>query len=460
MKVVILAGGSGTRLFPLSRSCYPKQFLKIAGQKSLLAQTMDRFLDIAEPKDIIIVTNKDYQFYVQDILQEENAEAANIILEPIGRNTVPAIALVCQYCHDKLKTGADEIIFVVPSDHIIRPQTTFLQLLIKAKKLAQSGKIVTLGVVPDRPETGYGYIKAGKSLTNGGYEVEAFKEKPDLASACAYCRDGNYYWNAGIFVFSLGRMMAELVSCEPAIVNLISQSYEQTLADFPKMPDISIDYAVAEKSKQMAVLPMNLYWNDIGSWDAFSETMTADVAGNVVDGHTELLNCRNTMVLSQKRLLIGIGLQNLNIVETPDVVLVAQKGKSQQIKEVLTKLKSRKSRKVLENQTMYRPWGCYTVLSEGTGFKVKKIVVKPGGRLSLQRHLRRSEHWTVVSGTAAVTNNGTKTVCNVNESTYIPIGCKHRLENLTDQNLVIIEVQVGKNLSEDDIERFDDIYGR
>lgn len=460
MKVIILAGGSGTRLFPLSRKCFPKQFLKIAGKKSLLAQTIDRFLTKVKPADIIIVTNADYKFIVEEILREERAEDASIILEPIGRNTAPAIALACQYCKDKLGATDDEVIFVAPSDHIVRPDSQFIKLAAKAENMAKKGNIVTLGVVPDKPETGYGYIRAGEAIPEGGFRVDSFKEKPRKEVAEAYLRAGNYYWNAGMFVFGIGTMLAELTKYAADVVKIASKGYDTALAEFANMPNISIDYAVAENSDKMAILPFDIYWNDIGSWDALAETMESDVSDNTADGDVELLDCNNTMALSNSRMVVGIGLDGMTIVETPDVVLVTKKGDSQKVKKVFEKLQLAERKETMENVTMFRPWGSYTILTEGDSFKVKRLVVNPGGKLSLQLHHKRSEHWTVVSGEACITIDDKAVIYKSNESAYIPIGSKHRLENDGKDPVVLIEVQVGKYLGEDDIERFDDIYGR
>lgn len=460
MKVVILAGGSGTRLFPMSRKCFPKQFLPIAGKKSLLAQTIERFLGKVEAKDIVIVSNADYQFYIKDILKELNAEEVSIILEPVGRNTAPAIGLACQFCKEALGAKDDEVIFVAPSDHVVEPKEQFIKLVNTAEKIAQDGKIVTLGVVPDKPETGYGYINAGEKYANGAYKVAAFKEKPSKSIAESYLKAGNYYWNAGMFVFSIKTMLEELSIFEKDIVNILAKGYKVALDKFSNMPNISIDYAVAEKSDKMAILPFNIYWNDIGSWDALCETLESDVSDNSVDGDVELLDCNNTMALSNSRMVVGIGLNDLSIIETPDVVLVSKKGDSQKVKKVFEKLQIAERKETMENVTMFRPWGSYTILTEGVGLKVKRIVVKPGGKLSLQLHHKRSEHWTVVSGEAKVTIGDNTVLCKANESVYIPIEDKHRLENTTNEDVVIIEVQVGKYLGEDDIERFDDVYGR
>lgn len=459
MKVVILAGGGGSRLFPLSRSCYPKQFLHIAGEKSLLVQTVERFLGIAKPEDIIIVTNKDYIYHVQAELKEAKAEAAQIITEPVGRNTAPAIALAMAYIKS---CGADknETVFISPADHLIKPAEVFQQIVLNAQSLTADDKIVTFGIVPDKPKTGYGYIKAGKNISAGAFIAEAFKEKPDKKTAEEYVKAGTYYWNSGMFMFSIETMENELSRYAPQIYAAYNQGYEALQKEFTEMPDISIDYAVAEKSAKMAVVPLNgVYWNDIGSWDAIAETFS-DSTGNMYSGDIVAENCTNTMILGQERLIAGLDLQNLMVVDTPDVLLVAQKGKSQDVKQLVNKLKKEKRKEVDENRTMYRPWGSYTILAEGDGYKVKRITINPGAKLSLQLHYHRSEHWTVISGTGKLTLDDKEVFFRENESTYIPIGVRHRLENPGKLPLSIIEVQNGKYLGEDDIVRFDDVYGR
>lgn len=460
MKIVILAGGGGSRLFPLSRSCYPKQFLHIAGEKSLLVQTVERFLGLAAPEDIIIVTNKDYIYHVQAELKDVGAETAHIITEPVGRNTAPAISLAMAYIKENMATTADETIFISPADHLIKPIDEFRKVITKAELLAKKGKIVTFGIVPDKPETGYGYINVADEIDNYAYMVEAFKEKPDEKMAASYIKAGCYYWNSGMFMFSLEAMEQELKASAYDIYGIYQNGYDQMLNDFSNMPDISIDYAVAEKSAQMVLVPLTgIYWNDIGSWDAIAETFS-DSGGNLYSGDVIAENCNNTMILGQKRLIAGLDLQDLMIVDTPDVLLVAKKGKSQDVKQLVNKLKKEKRKEVDENRTMYRPWGSYTILAEGEGYKVKKITINPGAKLSLQMHYHRSEHWTVISGTGKLTLDDKEVFFRENESTYIPIGVRHRLENPGKLPLSIIEVQNGKYLGEDDIVRFDDIYGR
>lgn len=459
MKIVILAGGSGTRLFPLSRTCYPKQFLHIAGKQSLLQQTVERFKGLVTPQDMIILTNADYLFTVKEELKAIQTEEAHIVCEPVGRNTASAIALAMAYSLDEMGCSSDEILFVTPADHLIQPKESFQQLISSGIDLVKKHFILTLGIVPTKPETGYGYIHKGTAVENG-FRVESFKEKPDKATAETYLQDGSYYWNGGMFMFRIDTMQEELVNYNNEISQLASRGYKALVEHFASLPDISIDYAVAEKSERMAVLPMeDIYWNDIGSFDSISEVL-ADEKGDVLSGDIKATDCHNTMILGGERLICGIGLTDLMVVDTPDVLLVAKKGKSQEVKQIVNQLKEEKRKELTENVTMYRPWGSYTVLAEGDGYKVKRIVVNPGQTLSLQMHYHRSEHWTVISGTGKCTLADKTVIFRENESTYIPIGVKHRLENSGKLPLVIIEVQNGKYLGEDDIVRFDDVYGR
>lgn len=453
MKVIILAGGGGTRLFPLSRDCYPKQFLHVIGDKSLLAQTIERFLGLVEARDIIIVTNERYIFHVQAELKTINAQKAHIITEPMGKNTAPAIALAQSYCQDVLQCDDDEILFVSPSDHLIKPIDAFQDLIKNAQDVAKDN-IITLGIKPTKPEIGYGYIEAEKN-NNLAKKVISFKEKPDLATAQEYISSGNYYWNGGMFMFSIATMQAELTKYMPAIIDITKNGYQYTVDNFTNMPDISIDYAVAEKSQKMMMIPMeNIYWNDIGSFDAIAEVLS-DKDKNVFKGDILAENCTDTMIIGDNRLIAGIDLENLMIIDTPDALLVAKKGESQKVKNIVNKLKRNKRKEAKENVTMYRSWGKYTLLTESEGYRVRKIEMDPGASLTMQMHYHRSEHWTVISGTGKTIINDRESIFTENQSTYIPMGVKHKLSNPGKIPLIIIEVQSGKYINEDDIVVFE-----
>lgn len=454
MKVIILAGGGGTRLFPLSRDCYPKQFLHVIGDKSLLAQTIERFLGLVEAKDIIIVTNERYIFHVQSEIKSINAQEAHIITEPMGKNTAPAIALAQSYCQDVLQCDDNEILFVSPSDHLIKPIDAFQDLLRNAQDVAKDN-IVTLGIKPTKPEIGYGYIEAEKN-NNLAKKVISFKEKPDLATAKEYIASGNYYWNGGMFMFSIATMQAELTKYMPAIIDTTQSGYQYAVDNFINMPDISIDYAVAEKSQKMMMIPMeNIYWNDIGSFDAIAEVLS-DKDKNVFKGDILAENCTDTMIIGDNRLISGIDLENLMIIDTPDALLVAKKGESQKVKNIVNKLKQSKRKEAKENVTMYRSWGKYTLLTESEGYRVRKIEMDPGASLTMQMHYHRSEHWTVISGTGKTIINDRESIFTENQSTYISMGVKHKLSNPGKIPLIIIEVQSGKYINEDDIVIFED----
>ncbi|WP_289129745.1 mannose-1-phosphate guanylyltransferase/mannose-6-phosphate isomerase [uncultured Megamonas sp.] len=454
MKIIILAGGGGTRLFPLSRDCYPKQFLHVIGDKSLLAQTIERFLGLVEAEDIIIVTNERYIFHVQAELKTINAQKAHIITEPMGKNTAPAIALAQSYCQDVLQCDDDEILFVSPSDHLIKPIDAFQDLIKNAQDVAKDN-IVTLGIKPTKPEIGYGYIEAEKNNTLAK-KVISFKEKPDLATAREYIASGNYYWNGGMFMFSIATMQSELTKYMPAIIDITQNGYQYTVDNFINMPDISIDYAVAEKSQKMMMIPMeNIYWNDIGSFDAIAEVLS-DKDKNVFKGDILTENCTDTMIIGDNRLIAGIDLENLMIIDTPDALLVAKKGESQKVKNIVNKLKLNKRKEAKENVTMYRSWGKYTLLTESEGYRVRKIEMDPGASLTMQMHYHRSEHWTVISGTGKTIINDRESIFTENQSTYIPMGVKHKLSNPGKIPLIIIEVQSGKYINEDDIVIFED----
>lgn len=453
MKIIILAGGGGTRLFPLSRDCYPKQFLHVIDNKSLLAQTIERFLGLVEAKDIIIVTNERYIFHVQAELKTINAQEAHIITEPMGKNTAPAIALAQSYCKDVLQCDDDEILFVSPSDHLIKPIDAFQDLIKNAQDVAKDN-IVTLGIKPTKPEIGYGYIEAEKN-NNLAKKVISFKEKPDLVTAKEYIASGNYYWNGGMFMFSIATMQAELIKYMPAIIDITQNGYQYIVDNFVNMPDISIDYAVAEKSQKMMMIPMeNIYWNDIGSFDAIAEVLS-DKDKNVFKGDILAENCTDTMIIGDNRLIAGIDLENLMIIDTPDALLVAKKGESQKVKNIVNKLKQSKRKEAKENVTMYRSWGKYTLLTESEGYRVRKIEMDPGASLTMQMHYHRSEHWTVISGTGKIIIDNKESIFTENQSTYIPMGVRHKLSNPGKIPLIIIEVQSGKYINEDDIVVFE-----
>ncbi len=466
MKAVILAGGSGTRLWPVSRYGLPKQFIKLNGGKSLLAQTVERLAAVLPLKDIFVITNEDYRFHVQEDLRSVSCRIEdNIILEPVGRNTAPAIALVIKYCREKLKCRKDEVILICPSDHILQPVEKFAKYARQAEAAAKAGNIVTFGIKPARPETGYGYIKRGGALkstmgTGGVYAVAKFAEKPDLKTAQKYVADGRYYWNSGMFSFTIAAMLAEFKAHAPGISRKMPQTLARMTADFKNMPSISIDYAVMEKSKNAAVLPIDILWSDVGSWDSLPEVIKPDSEGNVKVGDILALDTKNTIMLGEKRLISAIGLKDLIIIDTADALLVVRRGQAQRVKEIVDLLKERKRKEVVEHLTTYRPWGSYTVLEEGSRYKIKRIVVKPGQKLSHQLHYHRSEHWIIIKGAARVTIGKTTSLVHENESTYVPKSMGHRLENPGKVALEMIEVQNGEYVGEDDIVRFTDIYGR
>ena len=459
---VILAGGSGTRLWPLSRQQMPKQFLCLDGELSLLEATVARLDPLIARPDVLIVTS------------EESARGEAFVhlspyeklLEPAPRNTAPAIALAAT--HLRLK-GEDPVMVVLPADHVIRDVPAFHACLRAAIDAAADGHLVTFGIEPTGPETGFGYIKA-RPQAAGLPKVERFKEKPDAATAQAFLAEGGWYWNSGMFVWRASAILKAITASLPALTQVMDEIaaavtagrpwQEAVREHFPKAPGISIDHGVLEKAANLLLVPASIGWSDVGSWDAVHEMAPKDERGNATNGNVLAFDCRNTLIRGGKRLVAAVGVEDVSVIETADAVLVAGRGASQDVKKIVEALTARSAQEAIVHTTVRRPWGTYTVLEEGPGFKIKRIEVDPGGRLSLQSHEKRSEHWVVVAGEATVTRNEDLITLKPNQSTYIPIGARHRLENRGTVPLHIIEVQCGAYLGEDDIRRYDDHYGR
>lgn len=460
MHGIILAGGSGSRLWPLSRELYPKQLLKLNSDKSLLERTYKRLMSIMDKDNILAITNTTHQTSVKMQLSEYSNDV-RVLAEPIAKNTAPAIAIATKYLLD---FNIDDVIVVVPSDHLIEDTEKFSKTIEKASKLAKDGYIVTLGVKPDTPSTGFGYIKTGSELENG-YKVDCFKEKPDSKTALEYFNSKDYFWNSGIFVFKASVLMEALKETAPEIYE-VTQEFNFTKQDdidymtFDKYPSISIDYAVMEHAKNIAMVEMESDWNDLGSWDAVYNTNKKDKNNNVKIGNVIEQNCKNSMLYSSGRLLTGVGLDNIIVVETSDAILACDKNDTQGVKQVFEKLKEAKNDAHKIHTTVYRPWGYYTVLNQGEGYLTKMICVSRKGQLSLQSHNHRSEHWVVLSGVARVTLDDKVFMLKAGSSIDIPIKAVHSLANPYDSELKIIEIQKGDILIEEDIIRYKDIYGR
>lgn len=471
---VILSGGAGTRLWPVSREGHPKPFMKLADGQSLLLKTYLRAVDVALGGEILTVTNRDYYFMSKDELNKAKLgqqKNGTYLLEPVGRNTAPAVAMAALHVAEKY--GRDAILLVLAADHLIQDQQAFAKAVSEAANLAHDGLLVTFGIVPNAPETGFGYIEAG-GFHGTGRSVERFVEKPSLEKAKEYLTAGNFFWNSGMFCFKAGTVLEELAAHAPDVLKAseacwaamqVGASNKDSMLEIPaelfsNVPDISVDYAIMEHSTNVAVVPADFGWSDIGSWNAVSLLAAPDEENNRVIGEAIFVDSKNTFVQSEDRLIASVGIENLIIVDTPDALLVAHADKAQDVKKVVAQLIKKNHFAYKLHRTVCRPWGTYTVLEEGPRFKIKRIEVKPGGSLSLQMHHHRSEHWIVVSGMARVVNGECEIFVGTNQSTYIPAGHQHRLENPGVLDLVMIEVQSGEYLGEDDIVRFQDIYGR
>ncbi|MFZ5511967.1 MAG: mannose-1-phosphate guanylyltransferase/mannose-6-phosphate isomerase [Pseudomonadota bacterium] len=474
---VILSGGSGTRLWPLSREQYPKQLLPLTGADSLLQATalrLDGFQGAAVSAPLV-VCNEEYRFITAEQLRQAGKPARAIVLEPVGRNTAPALTLAALAA---ARDGADPILLVMPADHVVTDCAAFQSAIAAGAEHAAWGAVATFGIVPDRPETGYGYIKAGKPVAGGAVRhIEAFVEKPDLATAQSYLASGEYSWNSGIFMLRASVWLKAIRHFRPDIAGACETAFAGGASDadffrvdrqaFVACPSDSIDYAVMEKLPAehgsgiaAVVVPMVAGWSDVGAWDALWQVAPKDEAGNVARGDVILHDTRNTLVLADGRLVACVGVDDVVVVETPDAVMVAHKDRTQDVKQVVARLKAAGRPEANLHRKVYRPWGCYDSIDGGERFQVKRIIVKPGASLSLQMHHHRAEHWVVVRGTARVTRGEEVFLLSENQSTYIPLGVRHRLENPGLVPLEIIEVQSGTYLGEDDIVRFQDTYGR
>lgn len=464
---VIMAGGSGTRLWPLSRQLNPKQFLPLVDPDLTMLQATIQRLDGLEHATPRLICNENHRFLAAEQLRQLGLEEANIILEPVGRNTAPAIALAALQA---LSEQTDPIMLVLAADHLIQDVNAFHQSIAKALVLAESGKLVTFAITPTHPETGYGYLQMGAPAGEGGFEVSRFVEKPDLATAQDYLAQGSYFWNSGMFMFRASRYIEELEHFQPTIVSVCREALAKGAQDmhftrvdsaiFSSSPDDSIDYAVMEKTSDAVMVPLNAGWSDIGSWSAIWDSGEKNEQGNLFKGDVLSENTSGSYVHATHRLVTTVGVENLIIVETKDAVLVAHKDHVQDVKKIVDQLKGCKRHEHTNHREVYRPWGVYDSIDNGERYQVKRITVKPGEKLSVQMHHHRAEHWIVVSGTARVTNGEKTYLVTENQSTYIPIGQIHALENPGMIPLELIEVQSGSYLGEDDIVRFEDIYGR
>lgn len=479
---VILSGGTGSRLWPLSRELYPKQLLPLVNDMTMLQNTMGRLLGIADILPPIVVCNEEHRFMVAEQMRSIGVTPSAIILEPIGRNTAPAVAIAAL---EVIGSGQDPIFLVLPADHVIQDEEAFQKTVEIGKLAADEDKLVTFGIVPKGPETGYGYIKKGPEVGGQGsggnvgayghtplnvYEVEKFVEKPDIATARSYVESGDYFWNSGMFMFKATRYIEELEQFAPGILFACRKAHAEAGRDndfvrleskaFSACPSDSIDYAVMEKTSDAVVIPLDADWSDVGSWSALWEIGEQDSNGNVIRGDVVSHDTTGCYVNAGSRLVATVGVENHVIVETPDAVLVAHKDRVQDVKAIVNQLNAQGRSEAIMHRKVFRPWGSYQSIDNADRFQVKRITVNPGASLSLQMHHHRAEHWIVVKGTARVTRGEESIMLSENQSTYIPLGVTHRLENPGVIPLELIEVQSGAYLGEDDIVRFDDIYGR
>jgi mannose-1-phosphate guanylyltransferase/mannose-1-phosphate guanylyltransferase/mannose-6-phosphate isomerase len=466
---VILAGGAGNRLWPLSRQEYPKQLLALVGDHSLVQETALRFADRSRFAAPVVVTSEAIRFTIADQLQAVDVTPLSLVLEPVGRGTAPAVAIAALLA---LEEHADATIVVAPSDHAVRHIDALHKALDTAVAAARQGLLVTFSIPPSRPETGYGYMEHGTPVpgVDGAFRVASFVEKPDVARAEEMLKGGRHFWNSGMFIFGAAFFLAELERYAPEILAAAKASLAGRSADldflrldataFGQSPSDSIDYAVMERTERAATVRLEAGWSDVGAWSELWAISEQDAAGNALRGDVVVEDSKNCLVVSDRQLTTLVGVENLAVVVTDDAVLVSDLTKAQDVKKLVAKLKDANRSEVQNHKVVHRPWGFYQGVAEDVGFQVKRITVKPGGRLSLQKHAKRSEHWTVVQGTARVTRDHDTFLLQANESTYIPLGAVHRLENPTDQPMTIIEVQCGTYLGEDDIVRLDDVYGR
>jgi len=471
MVPVILSGGSGSRLWPVSRRAHPKPFMKLVDGESLAEKTFRRALGVAGKSPVLTVTSRDYYFYTRDLYKEIDGQDRGhpFLLEPVGRNTAPAIALAALYVQQIL--GSEALILILPADHLIRDESQFQAAVSEARELANLGYLVTFGVYPTHAETGYGYIRKGKRIgDSGGHEVAAFVEKPDENTAQSYLESGDYGWNSGMFCFSTGAYLEALSEFAPEIadstracwdrMDASRQPMEIPLDLFSQCPSNSIDYAVMEKASNCAVVGGDFGWSDIGSWKAMSELYESDEAGNRIQGKAVLVESQDCFIKGEDRMVAAVGVSDLVIVDTGDAVLVAHRDRAQDVKQVVHQLSDLKDEAAEFHKTVYRPWGSYSILEDAADCKVKRLVVKPGQVLSLQMHHKRAEHWTVIKGVAKVRLGENEFLLKPNESTFIPVETRHRLENPGSEDVHLIEVQTGDYFGEDDIIRYEDIYGR